>query len=191
MGDLSNQSDIDLLIRIAAQDKSAFAELFGRYGMRVKAFVLRAGTSNEDADEIAQEVLVTVWRKAHQFDPSKAAASTWIFAIARNRRIDMIRRRTRPEPDPDDPLFQPDPEPGGLEVLSAQQMATKVREGVSQLPADQRDVLKAAFYDGLSHAEIAAHFNLPLGTVKSRIRLSFKHLKTVLGDDCAGVFLDD
>ncbi|MEM9792605.1 MAG: sigma-70 family RNA polymerase sigma factor [Pseudomonadota bacterium] len=191
MGDLSNQNDIQLLERIAAKDRLAFAELFGRYAVRVKAFVLRAGTTGEDADEIAQEVLVTVWRKAHQFDPAKAAASTWIFAIARNRRIDLIRRRTRPEPDPDDPLFQPDPEPTGMEALSAQQMATRVREGIAELPEDQRAVLKAAFYDGLSHAEIAAHFGLPLGTVKSRIRLSFKHLRTALGEDMADAFRDD
>ncbi|MEM8869732.1 MAG: sigma-70 family RNA polymerase sigma factor [Pseudomonadota bacterium] len=191
MGDLSNQNDIQLLERIAAKDRLAFAELFGRYAVRVKAFVLRAGTTGEDADEIAQEVLVTVWRKAHQFDPAKAAASTWIFAIARNRRIDLIRRRTRPEPDPDDPLFQPDPEPTGMEALSAQQMATRVREGIAELPEDQRAVLKAAFYDGLSHAEIAAHFGLPLGTVKSRIRLSFKHLRTTLGEDMADAFRDD
>lgn len=191
MSDLSNQTDADLLTQIAASDKAAFAQLFERYAIRVKAFVLRAGTSNEDADEIAQEVLVTVWRKAHQFDPAKAAASTWIFAIARNRRIDLIRRRMRPEPDPHDPLFQPAAEPGGMEALSAQQIATKVREGLTELPEDQRQVLSAAFYDGLSHAEIAAHFNLPLGTVKSRIRLSFKHLRGVLGEDMAEAFRDE
>ncbi len=191
MSDLPDQTDNQLLAGVAAQDRAAFAELFERYARRIKAFILRAGTSNEDADEIAQEVMVTVWRKAHQFDPDKAAAVTWIFAIARNRRIDTIRRRMRPEPDPEDPLFQPAPEPGGMEVLSAQQMAERVREGVAQLPEDQREVLRAAFYDGLSHAEIATALNLPLGTVKSRIRLSFKHLRGVLGDEMAGVFLDD
>jgi len=191
MTDLSNHSDTQLLSEIATSDRAAFAELFGRYAVRIKAFVLRAGTSGEDADEIAQEVMVTVWRKAHQFDPAKAAASTWIFAIARNRRIDLIRRRNRPEPDPEDPLFHPDPEPSGLEALSAQQIAIRVRDGVAQLPQDQRQVLSAAFYDGLSHAEIAAHFDLPLGTVKSRIRLSFKHLRGVLGEDLAGVLRDD
>ncbi|NNU79141.1 sigma-70 family RNA polymerase sigma factor [Halovulum dunhuangense] len=191
MGDLSNQNDTQLLAAVARGDKSAFAELFGRYAVRVKAFIMRAGTSQEDADEIAQEVLVTVWRKAHQFDPAKAAASTWIFAIARNRRIDLIRRRTRPEPDPEDPLFQPDPEPTGAEVLTAQQVATRVRAGMERLTSDQREVLKAAFYDGLSHGEIAALFDLPLGTVKSRIRLAFRHLRAELGEDMADAFLDD
>lgn len=190
MGDLSNQSDTELLAAIARQDKSAFAELFGRYARRVKAFIMRAGTPEDDADEIAQEVLVTVWRKASMFDPEKAAVSTWIFAIARNRRIDLIRRRTRPQPDPLDPLFQPDPEPGGMQTLNAQQLAARMRDVMRILPEDQRAVLRAAFYDGLSHAEIAAHFDLPLGTVKSRIRLAFKALRTELGDEMANAFLD-
>lgn len=191
MGDLSNQGDGQLLSRVAGRDKAAFAELFQRYAVRVKAFMMRAGTPAEDADEIAQEVLVTVWRKAHQFDPEKAAVATWIFAIARNRRIDMIRRRARPEPDPEDPLFHPEPEPTGLQTVSAQQLAARVREGLRHLPEDQREVLRAAFYDGLSHAEIAAHLNLPLGTVKSRIRLSFKSLRAALGEDMAAAVLDD
>lgn len=190
MCDLSNQTDVDLLVRVANQDKSAFAELFGRYAVRIKAFIMRAGTAETDADEISQEVLVTVWRKAHLFDPSKAAASTWIFAIARNRRIDMIRRRTRPEPDPNDPLFQPDPEPTGHQVLSAQELAGHMRSALRGLPEDQRVVLTAAFYDGLSHAEVAAHLGLPLGTVKSRIRLAFKALRAELGEEMAAVFLD-
>lgn len=190
MGDLSNHDDAALLALIADQDRAAFAELFERFGVRIKAFMLRGGASNEDADEIAQEVLVTVWRKAHLFNPEKAAASTWIFAIARNRRIDMIRRAARPEPDPEDPLFQPDPEPGGYQALSAQELAARVRGCVAELPEDQRAVLRAAFYDGLSHSEVAAHLDLPLGTVKSRIRLAFKAIRGALGDEAAGAFLD-
>lgn len=191
MGDLSNQDDMQLLAAIAQRDRSAFAELFGRYAVRVKAFMMRAGTAEDDADEIAQEVLVTVWRKAHQFDPRKAAVSTWIFTIARNRRIDMIRRRTRPEPDPEDPLFQPDPEPGGLQALSATQVSVRVQECIAGLPEDQRAVLRAAFYDGLSHAEIAAHLDLPLGTVKSRIRLAFRAMRAELGEDMAEEIIDN
>lgn len=190
MADYSNHSDIQLLAAVAERDKAAFAELFGRYAVRVKAFMLRAGTAEDDADEIAQEVLVTVWRKAHLFDPGKAAASTWIFTIARNRRIDMIRRRTRPEPDPEDPLFQPDPEPGGMQALSSQQVAERVRHSIGGLPDDQRSVLRAAFYDGLTHSEIAAHLRLPLGTVKSRMRLAFRAMRAELGEDMAEEVLD-
>lgn len=191
MGDLSNQDDTRLMAMIASGDRTAFAELFGRYAVRVKAFILRGGASDHDADEIAQEVMVTVWRKSGLYDPDKAAVSTWIFTIARNRRIDMVRRHKRPEPDPNDPLFQPDAEPTGHQALSAQQVAGRVRDGLRALPEDQRAVLQAAFYDGLTHAEIAAQFDLPLGTVKSRIRLSFKHLRDVLGEDLAELLLDD
>lgn len=191
MGDLSNHDDTQLVALIATGDRNAFAELFGRFAVRVKAFILRGGASDQDADEIAQEVMVTVWRKSAQYDPAKAAVSTWIFTIARNRRIDMVRRHARPEPDPHDPLFQPDAEPTGHEALSAQQLAVRVRDGLRGLPQDQRAVLQAAFYDGLSHAEIAAQFDLPLGTVKSRIRLSFKNLRSALGDDVAEALLDD
>ncbi|MEM8787082.1 MAG: sigma-70 family RNA polymerase sigma factor [Pseudomonadota bacterium] len=187
---MSNHSDSDLLALIATQDRAAFAELFGRFATRVKAFMLRAGTADDEADEIAQEVMVTVWRKAHLFDPAKAAVSTWIFAIARNRRIDRLRARARPEPDPEDPLFRPDPEPSGLETLSTQQLAARMREAIGSLPEEQRIVLRAAFYDGLSHGEVATLLDLPLGTVKSRIRLSFKHLRGQLGDAAARAFLD-
>jgi len=152
---------------------------------------MRAGTAPDEADELSQEVLVTVWRKAHLFDAQKAAVSTWIFAIARNRRIDLMRKHARPQPDPEDPLFVPDPEPGGMEVLNAQQQAERVRACMVHLPNEQLDVLRAAFYDGLTHAEIATHLGLPLGTVKSRIRLALKTMRAELGDDMADAFLDD
>lgn len=191
MTDLSNHDDVALMAAIAGQDRAAFAELFGRYAVRVKAFVLRGGATEADADEVAQEVMVTVWRKAQLFDPAKAAVSTWIFAVARNRRIDMIRRRARPEPDPEDPLFQPDPEPGGAEALNAQQISVRMRAALAELPEDQRQALHAAFFDGLSHSEIADRFDLPLGTVKSRIRLAFRALRAALGEDFSEAYLDD
>lgn len=191
MSDVSEQDDSELLAAIAEQDRAAFAELFRRYATRVKAFIMRAGMAADEADELSQEVLVTVWRKAHLFDAGKAAASTWIFAIARNRRIDMLRKRARPQPDPEDPLFVPDPEPGGMEALNMQQQATQVRACMAKLPKEQLDVLKAAFYDGLTHAEVATLLGLPLGTVKSRIRLAFKTMRVELGEDMADAFMDD
>ncbi|MEO1292857.1 MAG: sigma-70 family RNA polymerase sigma factor [Pseudomonadota bacterium] len=179
-----------MLTRVARQDAAAFAELFQRYGQKVKAFMIRAGTAVDDADEIAQDVLVTVWRKAHLFNAEKAAASTWIYTIARNRRIDLIRRRARPEPDPEDPLFRPDPEPTGLEALSDQQLAVRMREGLKTLPDEQREVLRLTFFDGMTHAEAAMHLSLPIGTVKSRIRLAFGHLRTELGEDLVDLLID-
>lgn len=181
----ADPSDAELLTAVAAADRAAFAALFGRYAGRIKAYMLRSGASAADADEIAQDVMVAIWRRAASFDPARAAASTWIFAIARNRRIDLVRRIRRPAPDPDDPLWRPDPEPDGLDLLAQAQDESRVRAGLDSLAPEQRAVLVAAFYDGLSHGEIAAAQGLPLGTVKSRMRLAFRRLRGVLGEDLA------
>lgn len=183
--DLDVSSDAALILATARADRDAFVALFERYAGRVKAFMMRSGASPADADEIVQEVMVAIWRRAGTFDPDKAAASTWIFAIARNRRIDMIRKVSRPAPDPEDPLFQPDPEPDGLSRVSAAERAERLRESLAALAPEQRSVLMAAFYEGLSHGEIATRLDLPLGTVKSRIRLAFRHLRSALGEDLA------
>ncbi|MEO1549971.1 MAG: sigma-70 family RNA polymerase sigma factor [Pseudomonadota bacterium] len=183
--------DHDLLVRIAAQDRHAFAEFFGRYGVRIKAFMLRAGMADQDAEEIMQDVMVSVWRRAGTFDPAKAGVSTWVFAIARNRRIDVLRKHARPAPDPNDPMFQPDPEPDAGQRLSKLEMQTKVRRALLALPDEQRDVLLSAFFDGLSHGEVAQRLDLPLGTVKSRIRLACKALRPALGEQFFLELLDD
>lgn len=182
---LDTASDAELLAAIATQDKAAFALLFDRYAGRIKGFMMRSGANAQDADEIVQDVMVSIWRRASSFDPARAGAATWIFAIARNRRIDLIRRASRPAPDPEDPLFQPDPEPDGLDVVSQAEQEERVRAGLATLAPEQRAVLVAAFYDGLSQSEIAVAQNLPLGTVKSRFRLAFRHLRSVLGEDLA------
>ncbi len=183
-------SDAALLRAIAASDRDAFITLFDRYAGRIKGYLMRTGASASDADEIAQDVMVAVWRNAARFDPDRAAASTWIFAIARNRRIDMVRR-VRPLPDPEEPLFQPDPEPDGYHLLDAAEREARLRAAVADLGDDQRRVLVAAFYEGLSHTEIAAREGLPLGTVKSRIRLAFRRLHAVLGADLGEEFGDE
>lgn len=183
-------SDAALIRAIAARDRDAFVALFERYAGRVKGYLMRTGTSAADADEIAQDVMVAVWRHAARFDPARAAASTWIFAIARNRRID-VARRVRPVPDPDDPLLNPDPEPDAFAVLNAAEREGALRAAVAGLGEEQRRVLVASFYEGLSHAEIAAREGLPLGTVKSRIRLAFARLHAILGADLGEEFGDD
>ena len=182
---LSTATDVELLARVAERDRAAFVELVGRYAGRVKAFVLRAGVGPQDADEIAQDVMVLIWRHAASYDSGRAAPATWIYTIARNRRIDRQRRTLRPTFDPADPLFQPEPERDGLEQITAAERESEVRDGIASLSPEQREVLMAAFYDGLSHGEIAEALGLPLGTVKSRIRLAFRHLRGVLGDRLA------
>jgi RNA polymerase sigma-70 factor (ECF subfamily) len=182
--------DAELVAAVAGRDRAAFVALFGRYAGRIKAYAMRAGAGASDADEIAQDVMVAVWRHAAGFDPARAAVSTWIFAIARNRRIDAIRRAGRRAPDPQDPLLQPEAEPDGFHLLSAAQREARLREALADLPAEQRRVLVAAFFEGLSHGAIAARDGLPLGTVKSRIRLAFRHLHAILGEDLAEGFDD-
>jgi RNA polymerase sigma-70 factor (ECF subfamily) len=178
-------SDADLIRAIAGGDRGAFVLLFERYAGRIKGFMIRSGAGVGDADEIAQEVLVAFWRRAESFDPERSAVSTWIFAIARNRRIDLVRRAGRAGPDPLDPLFQPEAEPDAFDALDAAEREAQLRVALGGLPPEQRAVLVAAFYEGLSHAEIAAREGLPLGTVKSRIRLAFRRLSGILGEDIA------
>ena len=165
-----------------SRDREAFVLLFERYASRVKGFMINGGAAHDEADEAAQDVLVSVWRHAARYDPAKAAVSTWIFAIARNRRIDVLRRRARPVPDPEDPLFRPDPEPGPAAAAVAADRAARMRAALDSLGPDQREAVRLAFYLGLSQSEIAARAGLPLGTVKSHIRrglmLMREHLAT-------------
>ena len=172
-----------LLVKVANEgDKAAFGEIFDHFAPRVKAYLMRLGAPGPQAEDLAQDVMVTVWRKAALFDARQASASTWIFTIARNRRIDSIRRARRPEIDPNDPLFVPDPEPQADALLVSAEREDRLRAAMAKLTADQRDLLARAFYDGKSHSEIAAATNLPLGTVKSRLRNIFGKLHGMLSE---------
>lgn len=189
---LDGESDEALLAAIAARaERAAFAELFRRFAGRIKAFIIRAGTSPDMAEEVAQEVMVTVWRKAAAFDPAKASAATWIYTIARNRRIDLHRRESRPEPDPEDPLFRPETEDSAERRLASADRDGRLRAALSDLPGEQIEVLQLAFFAGLSHSEIAVRLDMPLGTVKSRLRLSFVRLRGALGEGFSAELVDD
>lgn len=167
----------------AAQSRPAFAEVFEYFAPRLKSYLIRLGSEASHAEEIMQEVMLNVWRKAGQYDRRQASVSTWIFRIARNRRIDSLRRTNKPELDAEDPMLQPaEIEQPDITVNRAQ-LEVKVREVIETLPEDQLVLLKAAFYEGLSHSEIAKTYGLPLGTVKSRIRLAFMRLRGSLERD--------
>jgi len=168
----------DLLLRVADGDRIAFRALFNHFAPRLKAYIMSQGTDLVSAEEVVQEALVKVWRKASQFDPKLAAASTWIFTIARNMRIDHLRKANRPEPDMTDPAFVPDPEALPSENLSRVQDAKILHEAIQQLSSDQQDVLRLAYFEEKAHPEIAEALNIPLGTVKSRVRLALKNIRT-------------
>ena len=174
----------DLILRVSVgKDRIAFRELFQHFAPRIKGFFQGQGSSPDKADEVVQEAMVNVWRKAHLFDPSKAKASTWIFTIARNSRIDLLRKENRPEPDYSDPTFHAADEPRPDEVYERENEAKKLKAILDGLPAEQQKVLRLAFFEEKAHVEIAEELNLPLGTVKSRIRLAFKRLRSELGEN--------
>lgn len=184
LGDADRERFADLLVLVAGQqDRSAYAELFGYYAPRVKSYLMRLGADGAQAEEIAQDVMVTVWRKASLFDRRQASVSTWIFRIARNRRIDVFRRTKRPDLDPEETMILPAGVEAPEERVEAMETEVRVREAMRDLPEEQLQLLRLAFYDGLSHREIADKLDVPLGTVKSRIRLAFAKMKSRLGDE--------
>lgn len=162
--------------RIAAhKDQAAFAELFQHFAPRVKGFLMKSGASQALAEECSQEVMATLWHKAHMFDPSRASAATWIFTIARNRKIDALRKQRRPEPE--DVIWGPQEEPDQADVFSLQEETEHLARAISELPDKQKDLIQKAYFGELSHSEIAAQTGLPLGTIKSRIRLALDRLR--------------
>jgi RNA polymerase sigma-70 factor, ECF subfamily len=184
LGEVERERFADLLMAVATtQDRPAYAVLFTYYAPRVKSYLMRLGADNAQAEEIAQDVMVTVWRKASLFDRRQASVSTWIFRVARNRRIDVFRRTKRPDLDPEEEMILP----SGVEAPDARvetmETEVRVRAAMKDLPEEQLQLLRLAFYDGLSHREIAEKLDVPLGTVKSRIRLAFAKMKSRLGDE--------
>lgn len=173
-----------LVARVAARrDKAAFAALFDHYAPRLAVYMQRLGADPALAEEIAQDAMTALWRKADQFDPDKSSVGTWLYRIARNRRIDLIRR-ARGGTAPLDEVAQPvDENPAPDEALAARQRETLVRRAMRALPSEQLSLVRLAFFEGRSHSEIASATGLPLGTVKSRIRLAFGRLRRRLEDD--------
>ncbi len=161
-------------------DQDAFAELFAYYAPRVKAYMIRLGAVEGQADELAQEALLTVWRKARLFDRKKASAGTWIFTIARNLRIDAIRREKRPEFDYEDPALVPDPEPSADTEVQRGEEQVLVREALGKLSKEQAAVVRLSFFEDMSHSAIAEKLGIPLGTVKSRLRLACARIHALL-----------
>jgi len=170
-----------LILAIAARaDREAFAGLFRHFAPRVKSYLLRFGAAPDAAEEFAQETMLTVWRKAGSFDPARAAASTWIFTIARNLRVDAARRERRAAARDDDPSMAADAPERPDEALAAGDDERRVGEGLAALPPEQARVIRLAYFSDKAHSEIAAELGLPLGTVKSRLRLATARLRDLL-----------
>jgi RNA polymerase sigma-70 factor, ECF subfamily len=173
----------EILAIAACGDEAAFARLFRHFAPRIKAFVQRAGLAPDAAEEIAQETLAAAWRKAALFDPARTpTAAAWLYAIARNLRIDRHRREKRPEPDPNDPAYAPDPPAAPDAAAQAGREAERVAKAIATLPAAQREALMLSFYEDEPHSSIAVRLGLPLGTVKSRLRLALARLREALGE---------
>ncbi len=169
-----------LIARIAeGRDREAYAALFTRFAPKVKAFVMGQGMSAQEAEDLAQEALLSVWRKAHMFDASKASAVTWIYSIARNLRIDAARKAKRVRELPED-LWQGDGAKSADQEMIDGQQARSIAVLMRTLPVEQQTILKLSFYEDLSHGDIAKALAIPLGTVKSRLRLAMARLKAGL-----------
>jgi len=157
------------------QDKSAFAKIFAHFAPRVKSFLMKGGSGESLAEECTQEVMATLWQKSHLFDPSRASVATWIFTIARNKKIDALRKQRRPEPE--DLSWGPEAEPDQADIVALQQETGRLAKAVAELPDKQRLLIEQAYFGDLSHSEIANETGLPLGTIKSRIRLALERLR--------------
>lgn len=165
-----------LLVRVRdQQDRAAFAVLFRHFAPRVKGYLMKSGAGAALAEECAQDVMAVLWQKAQLFDPARASVATWVYTIARNRRIDALRKARRAEPEELD--WGPEPAPDQAEALAAQEETERLARALGALPAPQRTLIERAFYGDLSHSEIAAETGLPLGTIKSRIRLALEKLR--------------
>lgn len=172
---LRNMWVAEMLLIREDRSEAAFADLFRHFAPRVKAFLMKSGASPSMAEEVSQEVMAIVWRKAHMFDPVRASVATWIFTIARNRKIDALRKQRRPEPE--DLAWGPEYEPDQEDIMAMQQDAAALGTALKDLPDKQRELIERAYFGDMSHSEIAHETGLPLGTIKSRIRLALERLR--------------
>lgn len=171
----------ELVARIAlSRDTGAFRQLYDHFAPRVVAYLRRGGCAPEIAEEITQDVMAKVWEQAGRYDASRAQVSTWIYCVARSRLLDRVRAAKRPAPDPTDPVWAgaaPDAPDAALGHARDRERLTRA---LAELPAEQAEVLRAAYIDGQSLADQAQATGVPLGTVKTRARLALQRLRLLM-----------
>lgn len=178
--DTLSEMTLALLAVRDRRDRAAFGRLFDHFGPRLKAMLMRGGLRDGSAEDVVQDVMLTVWHKAAQFDPHRAEASAWIYRIARNRQIDLMRRRPPPAPDV---IGEPEgSEPDAAQILALGQEARLLRQALDRLSPDQGRAIRQAYMEDMAHSEISRMTGLPLGTIKSRIRLGLERLRQELKD---------
>jgi RNA polymerase sigma-70 factor (ECF subfamily) len=175
---------VELVARVAQEsDRQAFAALFRFYAPRLKSFLARQGYSENECEDLVQEAMLNVWRKAGSFDPAKAGVSTWVFTIARNLGVDHRRRQLRGAAWKQAETYEDvDPEPSAENRLIAMQGEAEIRQALSKLPDEQATVIRLSYFAENPQAEIAKTLGIPLGTVKSRVRLALQRLRQTMED---------
>lgn len=166
------------------QDKTAFAAIFEYFAPRIKSYFLKSGMHDDTAEDLVQKTMIAVWQKAASYNAAKAAVSTWIFTIARNKRTDFLRQQHLPELDLDDPaLALADGADDAQTQLEKAENEEKLTRAIAALPVEQSDLLRRAFFEGKSHIKIAEETALPLGTIKSRLRLALDKLRKKMTEE--------
>ena len=173
------QDDAELVSLVAAGDNAALRELYDRFGSIVFGMAMRVVGDRQAAEECTQDTFVAVWRGAKEYDPRRAAVSTWMITIARNRAVDLVRRRAVRPSDPYAEIERSDESPDVADVVAAAETSLRVATALAELPRSQREVIVLAYFHGLSHSEIGELLGLPLGTVKGRARLALDRLRAL------------
>lgn len=179
--DRAAREHAEQLARVAAtKDRQAFAELFDHFAPRVKSFMMRKGATAEQAEDLVQETMIAVWSKAALYAADRGSVATWIFTIARNLRIDRLRREKSNQFTDLDDYDGPSDDPSQDETLRRIQEDGAVAKALAQIPPEQRELLILSYVEDMPQSEIAARLQIPLGTVKSRMRLAYRRMKKML-----------
>jgi len=178
----SNEFDLRNFIKDIAetQDRLAFSNIFNYFAPRLKSFFIKLGCSESQSEEIIQEVMISIWTKSKTYNSEKSSVSTWVYTIAKNKRIDKIRKEKKHySSESDESLEIPIPSIQEDQVI-ATEISEKINNCISYLPKEQAELLKLSYFYEKTHSDIASELKIPLGTVKSRIRLALSKMKNLV-----------